>query len=303
MIDRDWTIIIVLGIGWGATFFFNEVLLREMGPLAVSFFRVATAALFCWAWVMATGRGAWPGWPALPQLAFMGVAMFALPFAIYPLGQQYVASGVAGIVNALTPLAVVIVSNFWPGGERATLLKSFGVLAGFAGMVLLTIPAMASDQSSQLFGTLILTLAPISYAVALNYVRRFHALDSSVMLSWSFTFAAMLLLPLILVVEGAPSVRLAETRASIAFLGCVLTGASFLTAFRVMVRAGATKTSSVTFIAPISALLIGYLFLQEALSPLHFAGMGAIFLGLLLIDGRLFRRRRRRRRRAVAGAE
>ena len=290
MPDRDWILIIVLGIGWGTTFFFNEVLLREIGPLAVSFARVLTAALFCWAWVLLTGRRAWPGAAALPGLAVMGTLMFAMPFAIYPIGQQYVASGVAGIVNALTPVMVVIVSHLWPGGEKATFHKSLGVVAGFLGIVLLTLPAMSEGDSTRLFGTVFIVLAPVCYAIAMNYVRRFKAIETEVMVAWAFSFAALLMLPVAFFGEGLPQAVSATTWAAIAVLGCVLTGASFLAAFRILPRAGATKTSTVTFIAPISALVIGYFVLREDLGPLHFAGMAAIFLGLFLIDGRQFRR-------------
>jgi drug/metabolite transporter (DMT)-like permease len=290
MPDRDWIIIIVLGIGWGTSFFFNEVLLREMGPLSVSFARVSMAAVFCWVWLVLTRCSPRVDWGDLPKFAFLGTMMFALPFAVYPIGQQYVASGVAGIVNALTPVMVVIVSHFWPGGERATFLKTLGVLSGFIGIALLTARALSAGGSSQVWGTLMIMLAPVSYAIAMNYIRRLFSLNMSVVLAWSFSFAALFMFPLAAGLEGLPSSLKPETWAAITFLGCVLTGASFLVAFRILPRAGATKTSTVTFIAPVSAVLIGYFVLQEELGVLHFAGMGAIFLGLLLIDGRLFQR-------------
>lgn len=289
MPDRDWVIIIILGIGWGGTFFFNEVLLRDLGPVSVSAARVSTAALFCWVYAVLTGRARWPGLARLPQLAIFGTLMFGFPFAIYPVGQQFVTGGVAGIVNALTPVLVVIVSHFWPGGERATVLKSLGVLAGFVGIVFLTIPAIGTTDG-QLFGTLFLVLAPVCYGIAMNYIRRLSDLDVVVTTSWSFTFAGLLMMALAGVLEGAPGTISVASWASIAFLGCVLTGVSFLVAFTILPRAGATKTSTVTFVAPVSALFLGYVLLSEEITALHLAGMAAIFLGLLLIDGRLFRR-------------
>ena len=291
MPDRDWVIIIVLGIGWGTSFFFNDVLLRDMGPLAVSFARVAMAALFCWVWLALTRKNPLVPLSILPQFAFMGTMMFAIPFAVYPIGQQYIASGVAGIVNALTPVMVVIVSHFWPGGERATTLKVLGVMAGFFGIVLLTLKAFSAGEPSQVIGTLLIMLAPVSYAIAMNFVRRLHQIDVTVMLAWAFSFASLFMLPLTMLWEGLPTAIAVETWGAILFLGCVLTGASFMIAFRILPRAGATKTSTVTFIAPVSAVLVGYLALQEELGALHFAGMAAIFLGLLLIDGRLFQRK------------
>lgn len=290
MPDRDWILIVTLGMAWGTTFALNEVLLTEIGPLAVAFARVSTAALACGLWIVLTGRGLSVPRAALPALAVMGALMFAAPFAIFPLGQQFVASGIAGIVNALTPVAVVIVSHLWPGGERATPLKAMGVAAGFAGIVFLTLPALKAGEESRLFGTLVLVLAPVSYAVAMNWVRRLHGIDTTVMVTWAFGFGALLLLPLVLVLEGASLPHSPGTWAAVAVIGPVLTGLTFATAFSVMRRAGATRTSTVTFIAPVSALLIGKLVLGEELTALHFAGMAAIFAGLFLIDGRLFGR-------------
>lgn len=290
MPDKDWIIIAILGFGWGGTFFFNEVLLRELGPVSVSAARVTMAALFCWAYAALTGQARWPGLARLPQLAIFGTLMFGLPFAIYPVGQQYVASGVAGIVNALTPVLVVIVSHFWPGGEKATPLKSLGVVAGFLGIVLLTIPAMGAGEG-QLFGTLFLVLAPCCYGVAMNYIRRVQDLGPATVTAWAFSFASLGMATLAFLIEDVPTSLSAGIWASIVILGCVLTGIAFLTAFTILPRAGATKTSTVTFIAPISALILGTLFLNEEMGLLHFAGMAAIFLGLLLIDGRLFQRR------------
>jgi drug/metabolite transporter (DMT)-like permease len=82
----------------------------------------------------------------MPKFAFMGVMMFAVHFAVYPIGQLYVESGVAGIVDALTPVVVVIVSYFWPGGEHATLLKSLGVLAEFSSVALLIAHALTTQE-------------------------------------------------------------------------------------------------------------------------------------------------------------
>ncbi|MEO9827053.1 MAG: DMT family transporter [Paracoccaceae bacterium] len=289
--DRDWGIIIVLGIGWGTTFFFNELLLKDLGPLSVAFARISMAALSSWIYLLVIRQsGRIPIKEALPLL-FLGACMFALPFSLFPIGQQYVATGVAGIVNALTPVMVVVISHLWPGGERATPLKTLGVAAGFIGIVLLTIPAFQSDQETKVFGTLIMVIAPVSYAVGLNWVRRFTDIKTSVAVTWSFTFAAIMLLPLVAMTEGKPGPIQPITWGAIVIMGSVLTGLFFQVGFALLPRMGATKTSSVTFIAPVSALLIGWWALGERLEIVHFAGMAAIFLGLFLIDGRLFRRK------------
>ena len=280
-------LICILGMGWGSAFFFNEILLREIGPLSVSLTRVGLAALTGWVYVVLTGQNVRFSMAELPALVVFGLLMFALPLAIFPLGQQYVASGVAGIVNALTPVMTVVISHLWPGGERATPLKLVGVGFGFAGIVFLTIPALGSSADNTLFGTLIMLIGPLSYACALNIARGLSKMSMSVATTWAFTFGALALAPLVLVVEGVPQTVTWPTWVSGFIVGVILTGIAFIAVFEIMRRAGPTKTSTVTFIAPISALLLGWAILGEDLGLLHFAGMAMIFLGLLAIDGRL----------------
>src|SRR5690554_513529 len=110
MATRDWLLIILLGAIWGSSFIFNAVLIREIGPLWVSGLRVGIAALGCWG-VMFALRKPIPRDAALwVQLGLLGVLSYAIPFSLFPLAQADVASGVAAIVNALTPIMTVIVS-------------------------------------------------------------------------------------------------------------------------------------------------------------------------------------------------
>ena len=258
--QRDWIIIIALGIGWGTSFFFNEMLLRDMGPLSVSLTRVGLAAVTGWCWLWLSGQSGRVPTTAYAPLAIMGTLMFGLPFAAYPLGQLYVSSSVAGIINALTPVMVVVISHVWPGGEKATTLKVLGVLAGFVGILFLTVPAMQANENTALIGTLILLLAPISYACALNWVRILHEIKMTVIATWSFTFASLLLLPLIAVTEGVPDGLQATTMLSMIALGVVLTGITFLVAFHHVAARGGD---------------------QDVYCDFHRAGLGA-----LLLDGR-----------------
>lgn len=289
MSARDWFWVALLGIGWGATFYFNEVLLRELGPVSLAAGRIGVAALTMWALVLATGRRVRVPLPTFGRMCVLGGLMFGLPFTIYPLGQQAITSGAAGIINAMTPIMVVIVSHFWPGGERASRAKSAGVVAGFCGIVLLSVPAMRGEGSSALWGLMLTLLAPLCYGTAVNYVRRLAGTDPWVMLTWAFTFAASGLAVVALVREGAPGRIGAEAVLSLAVLGMVLTALAFIAFFWLLPRIGATNISTVTFIAPVSAVFLGATLLGETVDGWKLAGMAAIFAGLLLIDGRLLR--------------
>lgn len=289
---RYWAVIFVLGIGWGMSFMFNAVLLRELGPLSVSMGRVGFGALGCWIYVLAARKpvtlqaGRW-----LALFGF-GVLSYAAPFAFYALGQQHIASGVAGIVNATTPALAVVVSHFWPGGERATLLKTLGVLCGFLGIVLLSLPLLSAGQSSALWAVLVTLCAPLCYAFSVNVARAFRDMEPVVLVAIALTGATVAIAPLAIWSEGLPVITRAETWGALLVIGFVLTSAAFIVFYWVLPKVGPTNITMPTLIAPVSALILGTYVLKEPLLAEHLWGMVAILLGLLLIDGRILRWRR-----------
>ncbi|MEL7025999.1 MAG: DMT family transporter [Pseudomonadota bacterium] len=289
MTFRDWAWIVILGTAWGGAFFFNEVLLRDLGPLWVGTARVGMGAVAMWIYVIATGRSGVVSGLMLGQLGVHGLLMYGLPFTIYPIGQQVITSGAAGIINAMTPIMIVIVSHFWPGGERATRLKSAGIAVGFLGIVLLTIPALQGQGESALWGLLFVLTAPFCYGLALNYVRRLKGLDPVVMLTWSLTFATLGIGAVALPMEGVPPMLDLSGWAALFVIGVILTALAFVIFYWLLPRVGATSLSTVTFIAPVSAVFLGVAFLDETVDIWKVAGMVTIFVGLLLIDGRIAR--------------
>jgi drug/metabolite transporter (DMT)-like permease len=290
---RDWLWVIFLGAIWGTSFLFNAILIRELGPMWVSALRVSIGALGCWAVFVALKKPL-PRSPRLwLQLGALGVLSYSIPFALYPLSQQHLASGVAAIINALTPITTVVVSQFWPGGEKVTLSKLLGIGAGFAGAAILALPALSSGGSSELWAIGACLLATLCYAASLNVTRSYAKLDPTTLATVALTGAAVAAVAAAFVFEGAPVVTQGETVVAALGIGLLATTFAFQVMYRILPRIGATNFSTVTFIAPVSAIIFGVTLLGERLQPTHFAGMAAIFHGLLLIDGRLVRWMRR----------
>lgn len=286
---KYWMVIFILGIGWGMSFVFNAILLRELGPLSVSMGRVGLGALGCWIYVALTRK-------RVPQQARRWLALFAFgalsyaaPFAFYAVGQQHISSGVAGIVNATTPAFTVVVAHFWPRGERATLLKCLGVLCGFFGIVLLSMPLLRSGQSSEAWAVLVILCAPLCYAFSVNFARSFKDLEPVVLVAIALTGATLAIAPLAIAREGLPVIAQPETWASLMVIGFVLTSAAFIVFYWVLPKVGPTNITMPTLIAPVSALLLGTYLLGEPLLATHLWGMLVILTGLLLIDGRIVR--------------
>ena len=284
---RDWTWIIALGAIWGCSFIFNAILIREIGPLWVTSFRVGIGALGCWA-VMIALRKSVPRDPKLWfQLALLGVLAYAIPFALFPLAQAHLASGVAAIINALTPMVTALISHVWIGGEKATGTKFTGIGIGFVGAVLLVSPALSTGGSSALWAIGACLGATLCYGLSLNITRSFKHIEPTAFASIALTGAAIISIPVAFFSEGAPVITRVETWGAALAIGLISTAFTFQIMYRILPRVGATNFATTTLIAPISALILGVTLLGETILPIQIAGMLVIFFGLLFIDGRI----------------
>ncbi len=290
---RYWAAILLLAAGWGSSFFFNEILLRELGPMMVGLGRVSFGALGCWIWLLGQkavkGGGFGLGGTSLVVLILFSAFQYAIPLTVYPLTQQFITSSAAGIVNAMTPIMVVIVSHLWPQGEKMTLMRSVGVLFGFFGIVLLALPSLQGQGESDPMALFATMVAPLCYAIALNLIRWLDGMDRVLLTTWSLTIATIMLMPAAFAVEGMPVIAQAETWYALFTIGFLLTSAAFILLFWLIPKVGGTTASTITFIAPVSSVLLGVTILKEELLPIHLAGMVVIFLGMVFVDGRLVR--------------
>jgi drug/metabolite transporter (DMT)-like permease len=189
-------------------------------------------------------------------------------------------------------MTTVIVSQFWPGGEKTTWNKTVGVLIGLGGAVLLASPSFDSGAASQIWALLAALGATCCYALTLNYARRFKGIEPAVIASSSLTGAALIMIPIALGFAGVPVITRPETWGALFGIGVFSTSFSFLLVYWLLPRVGATNLSLNTFITPISAIALGVIVLHEGFLPVQAFGIAVIFLGLVFIDGRLVRGRR-----------
>ncbi len=291
---REWTLLLGLSILWGGSFFFVGVAVQELPPLTIVALRVGLAAVGLW--VIALVLGLTP--PRAPRvwLAFlcMGTINNVIPFSLIVWGQTQIASGLASILNATTPLFTVVVATCLLSDERATPLKLVGVITGFCGVVVM-IGLPGSAQPTPWLPQLAILAAALSYAFGGVYGRRFKTLGVHPILTAAgqVTASGLIMLPLAFWLEGAGALAAAGPGTWGAILGLALfsTSLAYIIYFRLLATAGATNLLLVTLLVPASAILLGVLFLNEALSVTQFAGLGLIALGLSAIDGRLWPRR------------
>lgn len=284
----DWLMLVVLSIFWGGSFFFIELALEGLTPLTLVFSRVALAAVILWVYVFSTG-GTFPrSLRVWGMFAVMGVFGNAVPFSLISWGQLYIDSGLASILNAPVPLFTAILAYRFAKDERLSVGRGFGVVLGFAAIIIMVGPHFLGGIGVNALGQLAVLGGAFSYSVATIYGRRLAEVPVSVVSAGVMTMAAMIILPLALIFEAPWRLRPDSTSlAAVTGLAMISTVGAYLIFFRLLERVGATNVSLVTFLIPVSALILGISILGERLDWTAYFGMALLFAGLAIVDGRL----------------
>jgi drug/metabolite transporter (DMT)-like permease len=291
MSPLEWGLLLLLSTVWGGSFFFAAVALREVGPLTVTISRVLIAAILLHLFILLAGL-------RMPRdtrtwVAFLGMGLLnnIIPFSLIFWGQTHIASGLASILNATTPLFTVVIAHVLTHNEKLTAGRTLGVLIGFAGVVVMIGADLLQGLGNNLLAQLAVLGAAVTYGFASVYGRRFRQLPPICTAAGQVTTSTIVMLPVALLLERPWSLPMPgwQTFAALALLGALCTAFAYGLYFRILRTAGSTNISLVTFLVPVSALLLGMLILGERLEPKHFLGMALIGVGLAAIDGRPWR--------------
>ncbi|MEM6431973.1 MAG: DMT family transporter [Deinococcota bacterium] len=287
MTKLTWSLLVVLSILWGGSFFFIEVALRSLPTLTVVFARVALAACALHLYVLATGKQMPTTLKHWRWFFVMGFLNNFVPFTLIVWGQSHISGGLASILNATTPISAVLLAHFFTKDEPMTANKMMGVILGLVGVVVLMGPT-SLQGGRNLLAQLAIIAAGISYSFAGIYARRFKGLPTTVIAAGMLTASSVMMLPLSLIIDQPWQLR-PELLSVLALcaLAIISTAAAYLIYFYILAVAGATNVLLVTLLVPVSAVLLGVMILGETLEPLMLAGMSLILLGLLAVDGRL----------------
>ncbi len=301
---REWAMLIVLAVIWGGSFFFNGVAVRELPSFTLVWLRVAVAAAALLTVLRVLGQGM-PRAPGI-WVAFFGMGLLnnVVPFVLIVWGQHRIASGLASILNATTPLFTVLVAHVLTADERLTSLKVAGVTVGFVGAAIMIGPDALNGLGGAVTAELACLAAAVTYAFAGIFGRRFRRLGVAPLATAAGQVCAstVLLLPLMLVVDRPWNIAPPHlaTWGAVLGVGLISTALAYVLYFRILAVAGATNLLLVTFLIPVSAILLGAAVLGETLLARHFVGMALIGAGLAFIDGRLPRLLLQRSARSVA---
>ncbi len=274
--------IVLLALAWGSTFLWIDISLRSgLSPGQVTTGRCLIASA-CLGGVLLATRQALPGARHWPHLAVAALLCNTVPFLLFSLGQQWVTSGTAGILNATTPLWSLLLGLALGHDRKRRTAHYVGLGLGFLGVAALMGPA---DQGSTLGGGLLIAGAAASYAAAFTWMNRTlsgQGLTALPVATAQMLLATLFSVPLLLVSWTSPAAVEGHRAIAMLPLGVVCTALSFYLIVATIAEDGATNTAAVGYLVPVVALALGALVLRESLSVSSLVGMGVVLVGVAL---------------------
>ena len=276
---------ILLGTLWGSSFAWIKVAVEELPPATLVAERMTLGAIGMLAFLAFT-RPAWPKRRQVGHLAVMGAVNAGLPIFLISWGEQYIDSGTAAVLNSLVPIFSLLIAGLLLRTETWSALRVMGVLAGFAGAVVLASREFAFNPGpAAIGGALAVTVASLSYAVGASYAKsRIRSTNRYVVAAGTLIFAALYLWIVALAVDGSPVLPTQPaTIGAVLWLGLLGSFVAYLLYFYLLTHMGATVSTMVTYVFPIVGVGIGVVLLDEVLDWRLLLGTGLVVLGIAIV--------------------
>jgi len=287
MDSQDWGLLIMLSVLWGGAFFFAGVAVKELPPLTVVLVRVSLAAItllpLFWYFGHTLPRSI-SGW--LPFFG-MGLLNNVLPFGFLFAGQTHITVGLSSIINSMTPLFTVIVMAIFQE-EHLTINKITGVILGIMGVGVLQ-GFEGNLNLNQTIGIGLCLAGTLSYGFAALWGRKFLTGVPPLKSATCQLMSSTLIISIVVFFIDQPwtlPLPSIDTILSLVALAVFGTALAYIIFFKILVRAGASNVMLVTLLIPMTAMILGNIFLGEQINPKEIVGALIIGTGLLFIDGR-----------------
>jgi len=281
----DWTRLIILSLLWGGSYTWIELALIELDPMIIVFYRVLLSSIFLILICKVLSLTFKIEKKIFIFLFFMSLTNNVIPFNLIAWGQQEITASVGSILNATTPLFTVIIANYWPNGEKATLNRIFGVIIGFCGVILL-MGLSINDIDNSIIGQAAILLAAISYAISALIGKEIKKIHPAISATYMLSISSVILLPIILF-SGNELLPQVSKQSMIAIMGLAIfsTSIAYLIFYKLIENIG-SNVMLVTLLMPVSAILLSIIILNETINTTQTIGLILILTGLILVDGR-----------------
>ncbi len=279
----DYTLLVILALIWASAFFNIKIATESFGPITIAFLRVFFGSipvlLLCfykkikieafskdWYWFV-----------------IIGFVNLVLPFFLIAYGVKSVQSNLAAILMSTTPLSSTILGHFYTKNEKFNLVKTFGILIGFSGIIYLFSDNLLINDSNFISALLILlgsTCYVVGGVLTLKISKKKNENVTGSILIW----AVLILIPFVYFIEkpwnSIPSV---ESTISVVYLGMVSTGVAWLLRFKILKDNGLIFQSQVSYLIPIFGTILSYIFLKEIITPKVLLSLLAVVVGIYFV--------------------
>ena len=293
---RAWAEMMLLAMIWGGSFLSIRVALDEISPLASVAHRTTWAMLVLWG-VIAIMRIPLPRDPKIWfSFLVMGLMNNVIPFTLMAWGQLYIESGLTSILNAFTAVVGVVIASLFFADERISLRKGIGVVLGFFGVAVAiglenfrTLDLRSMAQLAVIGGT-------VAYAIAGVWARkRLVGMPPQLAAAGMLTGSTVIMLPLAYFIDGPLSFDLEpRTMWAIGYYAIIATAFAYLLYYRVLAMAGSGNLILVTLLVAPIAITLGAVVLGEKLGTNTYFGFAILAVGLIILDGRVWKAMQRR---------
>ncbi len=274
----------ICAVTWGFSFVCMKLMNGEVDPLTMSFARASIAAVAMAAWVMALGQLPWPTRDEIKDWLVLGSVNGWIPNILVAFALERMAAGMASMVQAATPIFTVVIAHLLFADEKLTLMKLAGVVIGFGGMLLLLSPSFGQG-GGQMIAVAAMIGVVVSYGTGNIYARYRRAQRPERLALGQQGFSAIVSAAIAFPIVGVgASVSAFQTHwLLLGILGLLCTALPIAVFMRLITRAGPTKASMVSYVAPAAAVLMAVLILGERLALVQVIGGGVIILGVALM--------------------
>ena len=289
MENRIWFLVISLGVLWGSSFLFVEILLQYLNPITIVFLRVSIASAVLISFIVASKQTYPLSASDLMSLLIMGFFNNVIPFTFITIGQQTTTGGLASILNANTSILTILLAAIFIPSEKLTLNRIIGVFIGLIGVMIAIGYQNIFQFLENSIGKYFILLATVSYAFASIWAKlKLTHLPSLIAAAGMLTMSSLILSPFVIIYHSNELLNINVTILLWSVLFAVLCSViAYFLYFKILESTGAGNLLICTIIIPPSAIILDAFVLGQVILLTEFIGMIVIILGLIILDGRI----------------
>ena len=288
MSNRDWFLVISLGILWGASFLFVEVLLDLINPFLIVYFRVSIASVILVLYLYLSKTKFKVTNKIVYNLFIMALLNNVVPFLLIAYGQQTTTGGLASILNANTSLITILLASMFISYEKLTVNRILGVLIGLFGIIIAVGYESFLTIYDDSYGKFLILLATVSYSFAGIWAKlKLSDVPPLISATGMLTFSTVILSPFAAIYFNDDLINLNFPIIFYSIMFAVLCSViAYFLYFKILEKTGAGNLLICTIIIPPASIILNSLILGQVISISELIGLMIIILGLIVLDGR-----------------